>query len=60
MFNIKRIFAIAVIATFLAAIPLAAIPVDNGLMEITYTISYDAQYAKPSGGGGGNLQLTTR
>lgn len=51
MFNLKKLLAIAIIVTFLASIPLAVIPKDSGIVQLVFTISADANYAKPSGNG---------
>jgi hypothetical protein len=52
MLDLKKIFALLAAVTFLAVIPLAmAQPIDNGLVQFTYTIRADPNYAKGGGGG---------
>ncbi len=53
MFNLKKYMAIALIITFLASIPLANIPAEPEIIQFTYTIKADPNYAKPSGAGNG-------
>ena len=59
MLNLKKIFAAAFIATFLATIPLALSFDCQELVSVTYTIEVQDYYAKPAGtpGGGGKTSL---
>ena len=56
MLNLKKIMALAIIATFLASIPLTLAGNNQELASATYTIEVDGYYAKPGGtpGGGKN------
>lgn len=53
MLNLKKILAIAIIATFLASIPLAFAENKSDLVKVVYEIKIDANYAKPPGVPGG-------
>ena len=55
MLNLKKTMAIAIIATFLSAIPLTLSVGYSELVWVTYTIEVDEYFAKPGGtpGGGG-------
>jgi hypothetical protein len=53
MLNLKKIMALAIIAAFLASIPLTVSGNNQGLVSATYTIEVDAYYAKPGGTPGG-------
>src|SRR4030066_1676883 len=50
---LKKILAIAIIATFLASIPLAFAENKSDLIKVVYEIKIDANYAKPPGAPGG-------
>jgi Matrixin len=54
MLNLKKTLALAIIASFLASIPLT-LATNNQLVSATYTIEVDDLYARPGGslGGGG-------
>ena len=49
MMNLKKIFAIVLIATFLAAIPLAVSNIDSELVQAVFTIKVEDNYGKPPG-----------
>ena len=53
MINSKKIFAVAFIATFIAAIPLALSVSFSELDSVTYTLELQDYYAKPPGTPGG-------
>ena len=53
MLNLKKILALAIIATFLASIPLTLSGNNQGLASASYTIEVDGYYAKPPGTPGG-------
>ncbi len=52
MSKLTKIFAMAIIAVFLAATPIAFAANQCGIVQVVFTVKYDDNYAKPSGGGG--------
>ena len=48
MLNLKKVFAIIMVATFLAAIPPAVLSSQSDLAQAVYTITVEGYCAKPS------------
>lgn len=59
MLNLKKIMAIAIVATFLAAIPLTIAVSYGELDSVTYTLEIDTRHAKPAGTPGGGKTKTS-
>ena len=59
MINSKKIFAVAFIATFIAAIPLALSVSFSELDSVTYTLELQDYYARPPGTPGGGSKTPT-
>ncbi len=59
MLNFEKFFAVAFIATFLAATPLVVSASCGELSSVTYTIEVQDYYAKPPStpGGGGKTPM---
>ena len=56
MLILKKIVALAIIATFLASIPLAFADNNAGVIRVSYELKVDTNSAKPSGVGGAKVE----
>jgi len=56
MLDLKKIFAVAIIATFLASIPLAFAENNAGLVKVVYELKVNGNNAKPPGTPGAKVE----